>query len=339
MKAVYLVAPKQLELRVNEPKPEVVHADDVLIRIAYSGICPWDVRVFNGKKQVPLPRILGHESTGIVEAVGSAVTDLAPGVPVVADFIVKCGVCPACRTGRGNVCRQPKFLKGGFEEYVVVPRTNVYPLLDRKFLKAAALTEPLACVVHGQNALRLTPGEVEIIVGAGPIGLMHMQTAKAHGCRTIVIDVLQSRLDVAASLGADFCIDASKEDQRERVGQITGTVMADAAVVTVPSTAVVRSCMDLLGKGGRLNIFAGIYPQDNLVIDPNMIHYNELCLTGSADSTSRDFYDALGLIQHGQVRTEELVSTLVTLETLDEGFRIVNDRAGLKIVCKIAGDD
>lgn len=338
MKAVYLTAPATLELHTDEPKPVILHPHDVLIKVAYCGICPWDVRVYNGKKQVPLPRILGHEATGIVEEVGSQVQDLSIGCHVVADFIVKCGVCPLCRTGRSNKCEHPRFLNGGFEEYVVVPRRNVYPMKHQTSLKAASLTEPLACVVRGQKMLAPSPGKVEVIVGSGPIGLLHMQTAKAYGARTIVIDMLESRLEKARQLGADFCIHAGREDQKKRVQTYTDGMMADAVVVTVPSTPVVKGAIELLGKGGRLNIFAGIYPLDNLVLDPNIIHYNELQLLGSADSTPEDFVDSLALIEHGQVKTESLISDLVPLEKLDEGFKIVNEQSGLKVVCQVAGD-
>ncbi len=190
MKAVYCTAPMTLELREDEPRQEVMNPDDVIIRVAYCGICPWDVRVYNGKKQVPLPRILGHEATGAVVETGSGVHDLPVGTRVVADFILKCGVCPMCRTGRSNTCSNPVFLKGGFEEYVRIPRRNVFPLKDCTTLKAAALTEPLACVVRGQKKLSPAPGKVEIIVGAGPIGLLHMQAAAARGAATVVIDLL-----------------------------------------------------------------------------------------------------------------------------------------------------
>jgi L-iditol 2-dehydrogenase len=338
MKAVYCTAPEKLEMKPNEPEPALASADDVIIRVAYCGICPWDVRVFNGRKQVPLPRILGHEATGTVTAVGDGVKDLAVGARVVADFILKCGVCPMCRTGRSNKCTSPVFLKGGFEEYVKIPRRNVFPLRDGTSLKAAALTEPLACVVRGQKMLKPAPGKVEIIVGAGPIGLLHMQTAAAFGARTIVIDLIDSRLEKAKALGADLIINGSSGDRQEKVKEFTGGLMADAAVVTVPNTAVVRSSIDLLGNGARLNIFAGIYPQDQLTIDPNIIHYRELNILGSADSTHEDFIDALALIESGRIGTESLISDLVLLEKLDEGFKKVNERGGLKVVVELAGE-
>jgi L-iditol 2-dehydrogenase len=337
MKAVYCTAPMTLELRRDEPEPEIQNPDDVIIQVAYCGICPWDVRVFNGKKKVPLPRILGHEATGTVVRTGDAVKDLPGGTRVVADFILKCGVCPMCRSGRSNTCTSPVFLKGGFQEYVRIPRRNVFPLRPTTTLQAAALTEPLACVVHGQKMLEPTPGKVSIIVGAGPIGLLHMQTAAAFGATTVVIDLLESRLETARELGADFVINSASTDQKALVMDYTSGRGADCAVVTVPSTPVVRGCLDLMGIGGRINIFAGIYPQDELEIDPNIIHYKELNLLGSADSTHDDFVDALALIETGQVITQSLISDLVSLEHLGKGFARVNERGGLKVVAELAG--
>ena len=212
MKAVYCTAPGELELKSDEPKPTLLRGDDVIIEVAYCGICPWDVRVFNGKKAVPLPRILGHEATGLVVAVGEDVKDLAPGSRVVADFILKCGVCPMCRSGRSNKCTSPQYLKGGFEEFVSIPRRNVFPLKDSTPLKAAALTEPLACVIRGQKMLEPAPGQYEVIIGTGPIGLLHMQAAAAYGATTIVIDLIDARLEKAKELGADYVINASRED-------------------------------------------------------------------------------------------------------------------------------
>jgi L-iditol 2-dehydrogenase len=338
MKAVYCTAPFTLELRTDEVKPELEAADDVIIQTAYCGICPWDVRVYNGKKSVPLPRILGHEATGKVVAVGKGVKDLEVGTRVVADFILKCGTCSMCRAGRSNKCLQPTYLKGGFQEFVKIPRKNVFPLKEGTSLKAAALTEPLACVIRGQKMIEPAPGKFEIIVGAGPIGLLHMQTAAAYGARTIVIDILDERLETAKKMGAHFVINSATEDQAAKVKEYTDGHGADAAVVTVPITPVVKGCIELMANGGKLNIFAGIYPKDELVIDPNIIHYNEISLLGSADSTHEDFVDALSLIESGQILTELLISDLFPLEQLDDGFKRVNSRGGLKIVVETGGE-
>ena len=129
------------------------------MQIAYVGICPWDVRVYAGKKSVPLPRVMGHEAAGRIVAVGSEVKHFKPGQRVMADFIVKCGACDPCRTGRSNRCQHPRFPNGAYEEYAVLPQRNIFPIReDTTSYRAAAFTEPLACVVRGQKMLHLTPG-------------------------------------------------------------------------------------------------------------------------------------------------------------------------------------
>ncbi len=278
-RAMWLLEPGKFELKRQEIDP--VGPDEVLLRLAFAGICPWDVRVYAGKKSVPIPRLMGHEASGIVVHVGERVTDIQVGQRIVGDFIVKCGVCPACRSGRSNRCQHPRFPNGAYEDYAVLPRQNIHLIQkpDTSY-RAAAFMEPLACVARGQKMLRLSPGETEVIVGAGPIGLLHMQVARYYGARTMVIDPLAERLELASSLGADAVFDNSGQPMKPAVMEWTGGRGADAAVVTVGVSPVVVETAECMADGGRLNIFAGIYPVAPLAIDPNVIHYRELVVTG-----------------------------------------------------------
>jgi threonine dehydrogenase-like Zn-dependent dehydrogenase len=167
--------------------------------------------------------VLGHETSGYVAAVGSKVKHLSVGQPVVADYIVKCGSCLACRRGRPNLCRRPTYqqFSGGYGDYTVLPQQNIYPLRPETDMKAAAFMEPLACVVRGQDLLRLQPGEVELVVGLGPIGLMHMQVARAHGARVIAADLLPARLEKAKALGADWIVNSQETDLGAYVKDVT----------------------------------------------------------------------------------------------------------------------
>ncbi len=336
-KSMWLVEPAQFELR--EIPPYTVSPEDVLIRIAYVGICPWDVRVYAGKKSVPLPRIMGHEATGRIIALGSAVKDLVVGQRVAADFIVKCGFCDNCRTGRANRCSHPSFPNGAYEETAVLPRRNIFPLrCDSTSYRAGAFTEPLACVVRGQRMLALRPGDTELIIGAGPIGLLHMQVAKLYGARVIVADLIRERLDLALKLGADAVLDNQGVNLKEAVLSATNGKGAEAAVVAVGVSPLVVQAAECLAPGGRLNIFAGIYPADPLNIDPNLIHYKELILTGSADSTPEDMHQALEFIEAGKVQVEPIISHVVPLDRLAEGFELVLNRQGFKVMVEVGGD-
>ncbi|NOZ73731.1 MAG: alcohol dehydrogenase catalytic domain-containing protein [Chloroflexi bacterium] len=339
MRQMWCEAPGQLELRYNPIFN--LGDDDVLVKVAYTGICPWDVRAFSGKSSVPFPRVLGHESAGWVAAVGKNVRDLEEGQPVTADFIVKCGVCRACRRGRSNRCEHPTYQQfgGGYADYIRIPRRNIYPLRPTTSLKAAAFMEPLACVWRGQSMLHLQPGDVALITGVGPIGLMHMQVARLFGAQVIASDLLPSRLEKARALGATWTVNPKETDIKAFVQDVTQGWGVDAAVVAVGSARLVEQTISLLAPGGRLNIFAGIYPRDTLNIDPNLIHYGEFVLTGSADSTPEDMQHALDLIENGQVDTESLISHLLPLEELGRGFEIVQNTAGLKVMIDVNGDE
>jgi L-iditol 2-dehydrogenase len=338
MRVMWCEEPNRVEVR-QIPVYEPVD-DEVLIKVAYAAICPWDVRAFSGlSSSVAFPRVLGHEVSGIVSAIGNKVKNFKPGQPVCPDMIVKCGVCKACRSGRSNRCAHPTFqqFRGGYADYVCVPEKNVFPLKPSTSLKAASLMEPLACVTRGQTFLDLYPGQIEIVVGAGPIGLMHMQVARAFGAKVIVSDPIPERLLKAKELGADWTNNPGESDLSTQVKELSEGWGADAIVVTVGSARLVEQMLPILAPGGRLNIFAGIYPKDQLSIDPNLIHYGEFSLTGSADSTQEDMLHALTFIENGQVEIGGLISHTLPLEQLEKGIEMVRNRVGLKIVIEVSG--
>jgi len=338
MRVMWCEKPNQVEKRripIYEPGD-----DEVLIRVAYAAICPWDIRAFAGlSSAVTFPRVLGHEVSGIVAAVGQKVKNFQVGQAVCPDMIVKCGVCRACRSGRSNRCRRPTFqqFRGGYADYVCVPEKNVFLLKPGTGLKAASLMEPLACVTRGQTLLDLYPGQLELVVGAGPIGLMHMQVARAFGAQVIVSDPLGDRLVKAKELGADWVINPNEAELPKLVKDLSDGWGADAIVVTVGSARLVEQMVPLLAPGGKLNIFAGVYPKDEIRLDPNLIHYGEFSLTGSADSTQADMLHALAFIENGQVRTADLVSHTLPLEALGQGLELVKNRVGLKVVIEVSG--
>jgi L-iditol 2-dehydrogenase len=228
MRVMWCERPQEVELRQIP-----IHSmgdEDVLVRVAYAAICPWDVRAFSGLSSVTFPRILGHEVSGTVAAVGDRVKNLHVGQPVAPDMIIKCGTCRACRSGRPNRCQRPTYLQygGGYADYVVVPRRNIHVIPGGTSPKAAALMEPLACVLRGQDMLRLYPGETELVVGMGPIGLMHLQVARSFGARVIASDPLPERLELARRLGADFAVNPTETDLGQFIKEVTDGWGADA---------------------------------------------------------------------------------------------------------------
>jgi L-iditol 2-dehydrogenase len=276
-----------------------------------------------------------------VAGLGQKITDLEVGQPVAADFILKCGVCRACRRGLANRCQNPTYSQygGGYADYVLIPRQNVHPIRAGTDMKAAAFMEPLACVLRGQEMLTLQPGDVELVVGLGPIGLMHLQVARRFGARVIGVDLIPDRLEKAKDLGADWAVDPKETDLSSFVEDVTAGWGVEAVVVAVGSARLVEQALPMLAPGGRLNIFAGIYPKVELRIDPNLIHYGEYVLTGSADSTPENMARALKLIEDGLVDTASLVSHLLPLAELEHGFEMVQNTEGLKIMIDVQGEE
>ncbi len=331
MRAMVFSAPGDLQLGdwpLAEPED-----DEVMVQLDYCGICPWDVRGYRGlARGIQYPRLLGHEASGRVSQVGSAVRGVAAGQTVVVDFIVKCGTCAACRRGMGNLCQRPTYGRGGFAAAVVVPESNVYPLNPATPMQAAAFTEPLACVLRGERMLRIQPGETVLVIGTGPIGLLHIQVARLFGGRVIAADLRPERLEVARQMGAAAVINTSEVALKDGVLAATDGWGADAAAITVGSARLVEETLDVLARGGRMNIFAGIYPKEPVSLDPHLIHYRELQVLASSDSAPADFRQALSLIEGGQVEVLPLISHLLPLEQLTEGMEIVKAAQGLKVM-------
>jgi L-iditol 2-dehydrogenase len=338
MRAMFITAPGSMELR-EVPLPEL-RDDEVLVRLGYCGICPWDLRAFDGQARgVQFPRLLGHEAAGHVIQIGAAVQSVAVGQPVVVDFVLKCGTCEACRQGLSNLCLRPTYGKGGFAEAVIVPERNVFPFCESTPLAAAAFAEPLSCVLRGERMLEIQPGQRVLVMGVGPIGLMHVQIARRFGARVLAADLRPERLEMASRLGAEVLVNPSEQSLSDVVMGVTNGYGVDAAVVAVGSARLIEQAVEVLARGGRLNIFAGVYPKALVQFDPNLIHYRELKVMGSSDSTHEDMYQALRLIESGQVDVLSLISHTLPLERLAEGFALVRQAQGLKVMIDLHDRD
>jgi L-iditol 2-dehydrogenase len=323
------------QLRLERRQVEALGSADVLVRVAYCGVCPWDVRAYKGlSSSVRYPLQLGHEVAGAVAAVGADVRDLEVGDRVAVDVIRRCGVCRSCLRGFENLCARADSSRGGFAEYVVMPVQNVYRLRDGTKLIEASLAEPLACVVRGQRRVGVAAGDTALVVGCGPLGLLHIQALKGSGARVIGADLLDRRLAAARRLGADVTVNPGQQDLSQVVAAETEGAGVDVAIVAVSQIEAARQALPQLGGGGRLLLFAGIYPKAELVLDPNLIHYRELLITGTSDYTAAEFAAALRLIQDGIVQTAPLISRVYPLAEVAPALASVSAREGLKTVVR-----
>jgi L-iditol 2-dehydrogenase len=325
------------DLRVEEvERPQIEHDDDVLIRIHACGICPSDLRAYTGLRPAgrDTPYTPGHEWTGEVLAVGDAVQGFAVGDRVVPSWRVVCGECHYCVRGRHNYCENLARgrVRGGFAQCGVAPARALLRIPDTVSYEQASFCEPLACCINGSLDSGIGFGDDVVIIGGGPIGLTHLQLAKHSGARVIVSDLLPERLAVARELGADRTILASQEDPVEAVKRLTGGRGADGVIVAVGAPPALRQALDMAGLCSTVNFFAGTYPPTTLDLDPNLIHYKQIRLTGSHDFTPHHFQTALRFIEMGTVRVADVISHQLPLARVKEGFDVVAGQQGLKVV-------
>jgi len=329
------------DLRVEQvQRATITSPDEVLIRIAACGICPSDLRAYTGVRPMGRgePYTPGHEWAGEVIAVGDATQGFAVGDRVVPSWRVVCGVCHYCVRGIYNYCENLRrgVVRGGFAEYGAATVQSLLRIPDAVSYAEACFCEPLACCINGNRYSQIPLGANVVVIGAGPIGLMHLQLAKLAGARVIVSDLSAVRLESAEELGADAVIDASAENVVQRVKDLTDGYGADAVMVAVGASKALAQALEMAGLCATVNYFAGTYPPTTIPLDPNLIHYKQIRLTGSHDYSPLDFENALRLIAQGSVRVAPLISHDLPLERVKEGFDVVRAQAGLKVIIHMA---
>lgn len=340
MWAACLYGPSDLRVE-RQPTPRITHDDDVLIRIRACGVCPSDVRSYvrstKRKGQLPQTLIPGHEWVGQVAAIGPAVTEFTVGDPVAVNWRVVCSVCTYCGQGRHNYCERPDHtrVKGGFCEYGVAPASNVSRIPEDISFAEAALVEPLACCLNGTRALHIELGDDVVVVGAGSIGLLHMLLARAQGARVIVSEPLTERRERAKILGAHEVVSGDVADPVTAVKELTGGHGADAVIVAVGHPAAIGQGIQMAGPLGRVNLFAGTYPPTEIPLDPNLIHYQNIVITGTHDFVPHEFDLALKLIGHRIIEVAPLISHTFPLAETRQAFDVVVERGGLKVMVEI----
>jgi L-iditol 2-dehydrogenase len=333
MKAARLYGVRDLRVEaVPDPEPG---PGEALIRIRACGVCPSDLRSYLGASagHLTLPRTPGHEWTGVVLALGEGTGEstIKVGDRVVADWRYVCGQCYQCRRGVFNYCENlQRGVRGGFAETGVAPLSQLRAIPDNVSFEAASFTEPLACIVQAHSYTQIGLGDDVVIVGAGPIGLLHLQVAIHRGARVIVSDPIAGRLEKARELGAHDVIDATATDPVERVKALTEGRGANAVIVAVGAPEPIRQGLAMAAINGWVNLFAGTYPPTDIPTDPNLIHYRQLRVTGSHDFTPHHFTTALRLIQFGVVDVEALISHRFELDDVREAFETTAGRRGLK---------
>jgi L-iditol 2-dehydrogenase len=202
-------------------------------------------------------------------------------------------------------------------------------------LIGASFAEPLACVLHGQKRAHIRPGALVVVVGSGPIGLLHMLSAKVASARVIVSEPHRSRLAQATKLGADVAVDPTQQDLAEIVRSESGGWGADAVIVAVGNKVASEGAMRLLGMQGTLVLFAGMYPNVPLQVDSNFVHCSEINITGSSDYSHAEFLESVSFMERKLIDTTKLASHVLPFDQVEQGMQIVRQATSLKVIIEV----
>jgi len=340
MKAAVYLGPLHLEMRELEiPK---IGPRDLLVHIRVATTCGTDLKTYKrGHPYFQPPIVFGHEFAGVVHQVGDEVSKFKEGMRVVAANSAPCNSCFFCKRGKQNLCEKLKenMLYGAFAEYIRVPahivEQNVYQLADHVPFQAAALTEPLACVVNGNEAANIHPGDRVAIVGTGPIGLMQLQLAKMSGAsQLIAIDLNSHRLEVARTLGATDSINPSETDEVREIQKLTEGRGADVVIEAAGLAQTWEKAIEMTRKGGTTVLFSGPEPGTTITLDTNRFHYQELTIKGIFHHTPLYVEKAFTLISSGAIKTVPLITHEMPLEKLEEAFQKMLEGSAIKVAIR-----
>ncbi|HOQ54651.1 MAG TPA: alcohol dehydrogenase catalytic domain-containing protein [Micropruina sp.] len=315
----------------------------VLTRVGANTVCGTDLRILRGEKSkgVELGVVLGHEVAGYVEAVGEGVNGFEVGDLVSMPPSVCCGVCGPCRRGTEHLCDDVHLvgydINGGLADYWLIPREAI---ARGQLVKASghlepaqlALAEPISCCLSGLDNYRVEVDDVVVIVGAGPIGLIHLQLARIAGARTVVVsDPSEVRRTTAAALGASVTVDPTTQDLPAIVRELSGGEGVDVAVLCIGVPQLVNDCLNLVRKRGRVSIFAGLAGEGWSTIAANLIHYREITVVGASNSGRESFARAVRLIESGAIDTASLITHTFPLSRATEAIEFVASGEGIKV--------
>ena len=334
----------------------------VMLKVNACAVCGYDVRVFrNGHSKVTPPIILGHELCGeILKTITTTTASndiIKEGSRVAVCPVIPCLNCRYCYNKQYNLCINLKEIgstvDGGFAEYVKIPKNiiqigGLVSVPDNLSNEEAALLEPLACCLNAFSHIGqiITEGERErssvVIIGDGPIGLLHLQLSKLYGAKTIVVGKISARIQKAKSMGADEVIFADDDHQSsgketsDNVLEFTDGIGANVVIVATSNPAALDLTMKIAAKNSIINIFAGMPKENNnnnaIPIDPNWLHYNQISITGSFSSTPSMLYEAARLASTKEVDLSKIVTHRYSLSNIEEAILATEKYYGLRAV-------
>lgn len=346
MKALVYLEPKTITIK-DLPIPEITEGE-ILVKVKFAGVCGTDVRIYNGTKIIQAPRIIGHEFSGSIAAMGEGVEDFALDDRVTVYPMLSCGTCYACKEGRTNICVNRVTIgyeiDGGFAQYTKIPVAavkggNVIKLPENVSFQEAAASEPIAAALNGIKQAKLQNGQYLAVVGCGPIGLSHIQMGKYYQAKVIAIEPQPEKRELALKMGAEYTLDPQIDNFNEEVLSITDGKGVDSLLLDVGIPRVIEKSLQLVKKGGRFVLFAGCPHGSTITIDPNWIHYREIDFTGASSSTPDNQRQILEMISKGRMCVKSLITDELPFTHWEKAFNQKQSFIGLKTLLNMEEAD
>lgn len=338
MKAAVLHGREDVRIE-HVPVPEAGEGELVL-RVGAALTCGTDLKVFRRgyhAKMIHPPALFGHEMAGTVEQVGAGVTNFALGDRVVALNSAPCGECYYCKRGQENLCDDLLFNNGAYAEFIRIPARivakNTLRVPENVPFEHAALTEPLACAVHGFEDSEPRKDDTVAVIGGGPLGLMILHVAALYGCTTIAIVKHDGQVEAAKQLGATHVVQETTimkaiEATRALTPQARGV---DLAIEAVGRPEAWQEAAELVRKGGTVNFFGGCAANTQVTLDTNRLHYNDITLRATFHHTPAICRKALELIVSGRFQADAFITGHAHLYELNRVFeKLMNRNAEIK---------
>ncbi len=337
MRQVVLHQPN--DLRIEDVPMPILEPGDVLLRVDAALLCGTDVRIYTGRKQknVTFPTVLGHEFAGtVVDANGPLPDGVTMGDQVAVYPLVTCGVCVACRKGHENICRNRKAfgyqLTGGLSQFVHIPAVARQNLVPAPGVSAAeaAIIEPVACAYNGQKLANMARAETALIVGCGPLGLIHAGLAKSFGVQKVAaVDPIAQRRTMATRFGADLVLEPGP-DTADQLNDFTDGGI-DVLVMAIGRIDALTPYLGCLAPGASVSVFAGFGADADLAVSANDVHYNEWNIVGASSCRLDGFHAVAPMVASGQLPVAELIGTQLPLDRAVEALNLAGSGADMRV--------
>ncbi len=327
MKIVYIEKPGEIALK--EVEIPTAQKGEALLKIKYCGICGSDTATYTGNQPfTTYPRIPGHEFSAEIVQIEENEFGLKVGMNVTANPYFNCGKCYSCMRGKVNCCEDNQTMgvqrDGSFAQYITMPIDRI---LDGKNLspRTLALIEPFSIGYHAINRGEVRPGDKVLVMGAGPIGIFAMISAKLKGATVYIADLLQERLELAKEMGADGTINIKNEDLQQRVKEISNSCCMDVCVEAVGLPETFLNCIDNTCFGGKIILIGNGKRETSF--NHSVLLKKELNVYGSRNSLN-DFKPLIQIVADGKVNIDKMITDVFTLENVIDAFEGLKNNDG-----------